>query len=457
MGGSSGISATNRGSTKRDRLRELQDGHHIPPHLWHMQKPPWHTLFRHLYFDGEPYDLQYALESFWPSFDPDVSAATSPFVSNSWLAQAMNDKTLLYSFLWAASLHQFTIRRNDPIVLRMDLYRQQLLRDIIQETMSRDTATQDTVILAVTSLHPDTSSPPHMPLSPCQGCRPPYKKLQSWDLYSRGSFVEVHATAQLKMVRLRGGIDFMTMPVLRPLLQYTDLLRASMGVTTLAWALCQDYSEFLKANLPHPGFFLHHPGSIATLRLFRCHSIHRNIWDAIVGLKAYLALLEDSYVASENMSRLVVARNVSQHSVLSTPALPSEAISTTDHVLRQACLVFALGATFPVSHSLNLRTVCRRLSVAYAGYSQESPSEPPDFSSWICLLGAIAAKSCRSTTLYCGLVVVQKSRLKPPQDLFEITSSTQSYLWLDTACQHIAASVWQELAEKLSQHHGSAF
>lgn len=193
------------------------------------------------------------------------------------------------------------------------------------------------------------------------------------------------------------------------------------------------------------------------------HTIHRDIWNVCISLEAYLALLEDPYVLSKNLSRLVITRNVLQRKVLSTLALPIEAISTMDHLLRQTCLVFSLGVTFPISRSLALHTVCQGLSVAYVdySYSQESLSEPPDFSSWICLLGAIAAKSCGSTPLYSffldELVRIQISGLRPAQDLFEITSRIQSYLWLDVACQETAANVWEEVVAKLHQNQKFAF
>lgn len=428
-----------------------------------VQSSYWQLLSVKLTLGGEQNDLKYALEIFWPGFDPGGSTVSSPFASNAWILEAVHDETLLYSFLWASSVHLFAAQRSATVEARMNQYHQQLVRSLIEDMKTEKTGTRDAVLLAVLSLHPDGAPPGEEVARSRSGFDPPYSQLQSVGLYSQAPYSKTHVTALMRLVNMRGGLDTLHLPGLRPLLQYTDLLRASMVPEAPAWPLCVEYRAFetayrrLELITDPMSTLLHHHG----LQELLDHDMHPLIWDAFLNARAYLEVLNRSFhhiSQNESLSRLVIHRNVLQHRILSTLDIIDDLVSVVSQVMRQALLVFTLGVMFPVSYAPTLRAATHELKTLYQSFEHRREHNLADFSLWICMVGALGAKTAVDATasfFICELARIEGKRSvtsdfptmlwNEPRTYMEISQVFQDYLWLEQACGKSAAAIWEVL------------
>ena len=163
--------------------------------------------------------MNYVVPELWPDEYPQSNPIARDLVSKAWLAAGIQKPYLFNLFLWSACCQRDFIRglpiqHTSPQALA---YKQECIRELNKILSDGTKAITDEVILTIAGLGTheilpvieQNPKPFNSPLQNAGGLR----------FFGATNYVKEHMDVLRKLVALRGGLEYLTLPVLAEALQ----------------------------------------------------------------------------------------------------------------------------------------------------------------------------------------------------------------------------------------------
>ncbi len=390
----------------------------------------------------------------------------------------MVDELLLNSFIWPAAIAMsmqlpHTRVENDAVMLAS----QNKAVKSIREHIDRNDVS-DSVVFAVLALTiRDTNSSLAMQddISGCSGGFDPPLRSLGWNQYlSRFRWADSHMYALKRLVAARGGLRTITTPGVAEQVQSTDILQASLSLTSPNFTLSRLYEHVVQNQIE-----IIRPPRKRIEDVFPAVT-DADLQDPLLDMRMYCRQLErivdeidcdgsDSSVTWETN----VNRNLIQYRLLHLPTYRNN----DEEICRLGALIFSFGVIYPVARRKPLLMLVAQLEKAFKRHdrfpfaksirtdaalpgiieagSATDLDDPSSLSSnrgtctsenllWTAILGALAAKSTDHEAFFIDLVREFSSSLKV-DDYMELKDIMHRYLWLGRACDTGAFEVWRKV------------
>jgi hypothetical protein len=408
---------------------------------------------------------------FWPGFDPGLQSFS---IARFWIPAALQEPALFHAFMWAATLHRNI--RGRTLIRHPGLLKHHYaaVQHLTGEFAKGITEVRDTLLLSILALQTHEIKETDVFKATDEGFQPSFADLQWLDVYSRRPYIETHGNALERFTDLRGGPECLELPGLDALMQYTDIIAASVKLRPPHFRPLS-YLDAMGKNEPRWWYFGHdiymEDDVTPPLRYLVALGLEDPLLDVILDMRIFTILIDaycEKTVETPNLSRLALHRNLIHRRLLST--LPSEPES--DELLgsnlnitaltRTVVMVFALGVTFPIAYKKPLATLVDRLQQHIVlHHSELLKLGLSDFLTWALIIGGIASAECTAASTVqlwyvqqlVGVEVLrqklswQSQQPEPFRPWAEIQRVCCQFLWQGRACDHGGLLLWQRVLE----------
>ncbi|KAI8627015.1 hypothetical protein F5Y19DRAFT_185426 [Xylariaceae sp. FL1651] len=257
----------------------------------------------------------------------------------------------------------------------------------------------------------------------------PVKHLSLNGILSRGEFAPEHFEMLHMLVEARGGLKAVELAGVAELLQYFDVLRASLELRRPRFVLCQTNQLILDHHIAE---------ARALIPRVECCDANPDLESILADMRVCCQLIELHSTAKLDSKLVVILPQVSvimQHRILSLPV-------GRDEVCRLATLIFSYGVTFPIMDPRPIKTLADQLREIL-----KQPSQTKDHDKrtilWATMLGAIASANTELEQFFAWRIRLLSKTMKVYHWL-SVKSMLRGFVWLDRACDQGGQTIWSK-------------
>ncbi|KAH8429114.1 uncharacterized protein LDX57_006784 [Aspergillus melleus] len=409
---------------------------------------------------------RYCLNVLWPGLTPGHgNDDSSVLASSNWFPLSLNDPTLFTAFLFGSLSHQRvqwingwipkdSFRPRDQQLLQLCEF--ETIKMINQQVSIPGRAVCDAVILSVICMAHNAADENDERLQRRTPFHAPMRRLQWLDVYGSLPPNIVHVEGLVQMVKLRGGLEQITLPGLAPILSFSDIVTATTYLVPPVFSYIPLSDD--RRNMSLQTLLGYDPVEVERqyghlrqlglteelLNLFYAMRVYMNNVDGILHktIKGDNALLADQ-------------RNLIQHTLQALPpAIQTEAYPSFPdqgvvyEASRLAALVYSVGVVFPLPAQ---SSPLARLALFLRGTINNWRSKPtwthPQalvLILWALTLGGIASDN-RPEREWFVQVLGQTLREHHISTWAELRTMLRMILWYDTACDEAGRALLFEI------------
>ncbi|RAL11920.1 uncharacterized protein BO97DRAFT_443623 [Aspergillus homomorphus CBS 101889] len=407
----------------------------------------------------------YCLEVLWPGLTPVSPGHDANPASTNWFPLALADPTLFTAFVFGSLSHKRVQWLKGTIPAHaflpseqqmLQLCETETIRNVTREVSDPTRAVCDAVILSVICMAHNVADNEHM-----KGQKLPFtapmQRLQWLDIYSSLPPNLVHIKGLTQMVKMRGGLENLTLPGLAPTLCFSDLVTCSTFLSPPVF-------DFMPLREERKGLTMQDMLGYSMVDVERRFGPLREIGftsemvEVFYGMQAYIKLVESHMTTQHcnpDYSLLSDQRNLVHYNLLSLPALSSfdrfsdyQPHEIMYEICRLAGLIFGVGVVLPLqAQSAPLAQLATFIQEAlYISKSPFSWDHPQARTAlfWVLFLGGIAAEDRPERAWYVELI----SQVAGSHGIYtwdEARKILRVMLWYDRACERGGRKLWLEV------------
>ncbi|PYH91102.1 hypothetical protein BO71DRAFT_433222 [Aspergillus ellipticus CBS 707.79] len=419
------------------------------------------------YFQREVSDTEeYCLRVLWPGLTPVSPGQESSPSSCNWLPLALEDRTLFTAFVFGSLSHKRLrwvngwIGRDQfkPEEQRiLQICELETIQNVTREVSDPSRAVCDAVILSVICMAHNVAEDHGRAVHQTTPFDAPLQRLQWLDIYGGLPPNLVHIKGLVQMVRLRGGLQNLSLPGLAATLSFSDIVTCSTFLMAPVFPFMSLREERrglgLQAML---GYF-----SIDVERRYgplRDIGLTPELAEVFYAMHLYTKIVEEhlnSHVVNPDFSLLSDQRNLIHYTLLSLPAAkqvegfasyqPHEVIYET---CRIAALIFGVGVVFPLpAQSTPLAQLAKLIQNVLKITDIASTWNHPQAHIalfWVLVLSGIAADDQPERSWFVRLLG-QAANNHGIDSWDDARKLLGLMLWYDRACDQAGRELWLEV------------
>jgi len=409
--------------------------------------------------------ISYCLSVVWPTLMPSSSPGTRSEGVTGWFEYSWHDPTLFTLVLYCAVCHQriqWLIKGKPagvfepPFKRMLAISELESIKEVKNAIQNPSRAVTDGVILCVAALANHTADELLWDSNIQSPFQPPLQGLQWLDVYGSLSPNFLHLNGLAQLLKLREGLEKITLAGLAPILSYSDILATSKTLSSPQlpfMSLQGDINPTLQEQL---GFG---PTELEDGFMRLCDiGFTTELAEVYQAMKTYLSMVKRYEKSSIIDPHMCDHRNIVQYHLLSLlPAKDFNEEFRQTHPVYEACrlagLIFGVGVIFPLSaQTAPFQTLVIQLQAELKSSDMESRWRSRDSIGvlfWVLTLGGIAATGYPERTWFVATLgrFISCSGLSSWQDLKQVLELMP---WLDSACGNGAQQLWDELENSIS-------
>ncbi|KUL85612.1 hypothetical protein ZTR_08910 [Talaromyces verruculosus] len=410
-----------------------------------------------------------AVINIWPNFR---HADYAGRCYQSWVAPTRENKLVIYSTLWAASVHRDVLRTSygsNPVLdIRDQLYYKGRILKLLREHVTNFAKEEwrDGVIMAILYLAVNEASRRDLgrDTSPFT---PPFMDMQSLSFYGSRDYHTLHWNVICDLLSQLGGIQSLKLFALGWLTSIADLMNAAHSLTKPRFPMVD--VEGNVTNFPPPLRVFSFLGDLSgdTKLGFRDllssrPPVKKCIVDVFLLLSQYSTLVQGRHnqlLEPSNYDRFADFRNQVHHTLFSLPDEhdPIETVLDINDLFpddfsvsyglyltcRLAANLYATHVTFPIPRSALLRAMILPLLTSKLDQLMRIMSSP--LLLWCATVAAIAAEGLAEYSRLMEHVnsLCQVLKVTSYPSFIKIL---QSFAWVEVACSEGCHRLWGRLA-----------
>ncbi|PWY77066.1 hypothetical protein BO70DRAFT_397954 [Aspergillus heteromorphus CBS 117.55] len=418
------------------------------------------------YFQKEVSDTEeYCLRVLWPGLTPvSPGQETSPSSSN-WLPLALKDRTLFTAFVFGSLSHKRLrwvngwIGRDQfkPEEQRiLQICEMETIQNVTREVSDPTRAVCDAVILSVICMAHNVAEDHGRAVHQTTPFDAPLQRLQWLDIYGGLPPNLVHIKGLVQMVRLRGGLQNLSLPGLAATLSFSDIV-------TCSTFLMPPVFPFMSLRQERRGIHLQELLGYTPVDVDRRHGPLRDIGltpelvEVIYAMHLYTNIVENhlrTHVVNPDYSLLSDQRNLVHYTLLSIPSasqLDGFAAYQPHEVIYEACriaaLIFGVGVVFPLpAQSTPLAQLAKLIQNVVQLSDVATTWNHPQARIvlfWVLILGGIAADDQPERSWFVQ-IISQAAASHGIGTWDDARKLLGLMLWYDRACDKAGRELWQE-------------
>ncbi|PLB51540.1 hypothetical protein P170DRAFT_422549 [Aspergillus steynii IBT 23096] len=406
------------------------------------------------------------LNVLWPGLTPGHgSDDSSVLASSNWFPLSLNDPTLFTAFLFGSLSHQRVqwingwipegaFRPRDQQLLQLCEF--ETIKMINHQVSIPGRAVCDAVILSVICMAHNVADEDDKRRQRRTPFHAPMRRLQWLDVYGSLPPNIIHVAGLVQMVKLRGGLEQITLPGLAPVLSFSDIVTATTYLVPPTFSyipLCDD-----RRNVPlqtllgydamdverHYGHLRQLGLTEELLNLFYAMRLYMNNVDAILRktMKCDDALIADQ----RNLIQYTLQALPPASQIEGYPSYPDQGI--VYEATRLAAIVYSVGVVFPLpAQSSPLAQLSLFLRGTVGTWRSSSTWANPQALAlilWVLTLGGIASDN-RPEREWFVQVLGQTLRDHHISTWAELRTMLKMVLWYDSACDEAGRNLLFEI------------
>ncbi|RAL04298.1 uncharacterized protein BO80DRAFT_484653 [Aspergillus ibericus CBS 121593] len=413
---------------------------------------------------------EYCLYVLWPGLTPVSPGQETRPASCNWLPLALQDRTLFTAFVFGSLSHKRVrwvngwISRDSfqPEEQRILQYcEMETIKNVTREVSNPNRAVCDAVILSVVCMAHNVAEDNGRGLHLTSPFDPPLPRLQWLDIYGALPPNLVHIKGLVQMVRLRGGLQNLTLPGLAATLSFSD-------VVTCSTFLMPPVFPFMPLHRDRLGLSLQKMLGFTPVDIERRYAPLRDIGltsdlvEVLYAMHIYTKVVEEhlkAHLVNPDYSLIADQRNLTHHTLLSLPAasqLDGFAAYQPQEIIYEACriaaLVFGVGVVFPLpAQSTPLAQLAKLIQNVLQISDLASTWNHPQARIalfWVLMMGGIAADDQPERSWFVH-VLSQAAASHGIGSWSDARKLLGLMVWYDRACDRAGSDLWTEVKQSL--------
>ncbi|KAJ5806777.1 hypothetical protein N7474_010369 [Penicillium riverlandense] len=414
----------------------------------------------------------YCMSILWPGLAPSRpvnNRAVARSVPETWFPLSMTDPALFTAFMFASLCHQRVqwLKRSIPGTTfgprqqqLLELCEMESIKLISQAVRDPTRAVSDAVILSVICMAHHRSDEEHDGGDRPTPFNPPLQRLQWIDVYGRLPPNMIHIQGLIQLIKLRGGLDSISLKGLAPTISFSDIFTCSCLCIAPGFEFrpleesrrgisVQEMLGYTQSDVEN-GF-----GQLVGI------GITPQMAEALHAIYTYINIVKahENNPGASDLSLLADQRNITQHTHLSLP--PADQImsyfshsshASTYEASRLAAMIFGVGVIFPIP--------AKNSPLPNLAFQMQAVLREPDAAAlwsspstrivllWVLTLGAIAAVDSPARTWYVSMLG-DTARRSGLSSWSELKNLLEMMLWYDVACDVAGETLWFEIERTL--------
>ncbi|EHA25923.1 hypothetical protein ASPNIDRAFT_212853 [Aspergillus niger ATCC 1015] len=409
---------------------------------------------------------EYCLYVLWPGLTPVSPGQETRPASTSWLPLALQDRTLFTAFVFGSLSHKRLRWLNGWISRESFLPEEQrilqwceleTIQNVTREVSNPSRAVCDSVILAVICMAHNVAEDHGRGIHRTLPFDAPLPRLQWLDVYGALPPNLVHIKGLVQMVRLRGGIENLTLPGLAATLSFSDIVTCSTFLMPPVFTFIPLFHE-------RRNFSLQKMLGFTTVDVERRYAPLRDIGltaemvEVLYAMHLYMRLVEEhikAHLVNPDYSLISDQRNLTQYTLLSLPAasqLDGFAAYKPHEIIYEACrlaaLIYGVGVVFPLPYQSTplgqlAKLIQNVLQISDLASTWSHPQARIALF-WVLVLGGIAADD-RPERAWFVHVLSQAAASHGIRSWVDARKLLGLMVWSDRACDRPGSDLWAEV------------
>ncbi|XRM43434.1 hypothetical protein ABZX51_006610 [Aspergillus tubingensis] len=409
---------------------------------------------------------EYCLYVLWPGLTPVSPGQETRPSSTSWLPLALQDRTLFTAFVFGSLSHKRLRWLNGWIARESFLPEEQrilqwceleTIQNVTREVSNPSRAVCDSVILAVICMAHNVAEDHGRGIHRTPPFDPPLPRLQWLDVYGALPPNLVHIKGLVQMVRLRGGIENLTLPGLAATLSFSDIVTCSTFLMPPVFTFIPLFHE-------RRNFTLQRMLGFTTVDVERRYAPLRDIGltaelvEVLYAMHIYMRLVEEhikAHLVNPDYSLISDQRNLTQYTLLSLPAasqLDGFSAYKPHEIIYEACrlaaLIYGVGVVFPLPYQSTplgqlAKLIQNVLQISDLASTWSHPQARIALF-WVLVLGGIAADD-RPERAWFVHVLSQAAASHGIRSWVDARKLLGLMVWSDRACDRPGSDLWAEV------------